>query len=254
MYRPVIGITAWRQTQHVWQTDIELFIADTAYVERIKAAGGLPLMIPHIDPDIAAKVMDRLDGLVVIGGDDVDPSSYGAKDEGHTLKSVPEADLMEVGLVRAAAELGLPILGICRGHQILNIAFGGTLEQHMLSDDEADVHGKRPEALSEILAVRHPVRIDTDSILANTLKSETRTINSTHHQAVKQVAPGFRAIAWAPDGTIEAIQSNIHPDVLGVQWHPEKLPMPDNQEIFEWLVARAAMRSEVLPKAKTWAR
>jgi len=215
---------------------MDLYILDVPYIDRVRKAGGLPVLVPHVMPEDADDMISRLDGLIVSGGDDIDPASYGAEDEGVTLQPNPEADRCEMSLVQAAAKARKPVLGICRGSQIVNIAFGGSLHQHMLADEVKDVHGKRPEILSEILAVRHEVEIAPDSILADALGTSPRRINSTHHQAVKDVAEGFKAVAWAPDGIVEAIQSNIHNNILAVQWHPEKLPAPDNQELFEWIV------------------
>jgi len=217
---------------------MDLYILDAPYVNRVQAAGGMPVLIPHVEPADAEAQIAVVDALLITGGDDLDPSSYGAADEGHCLGTNIAADRSEIALVQAAAKRGIPVLGTCRGIQIINAAFGGNLHQEMLGEGGI-CHGPRPTVLDEILAIRHDLEIAPDSLLARALGTERRQINSTHHQAVKEVAPGFRAVGWAPDGTVEAIESTQHGHILGVQWHPEKLPAPDNQELFEQFIGAA---------------
>lgn len=237
--RPVVGIASWRQTVEVWGHDMSIFQIDASYIERVQTAGGLPVLIPHLEPDEVRRIVTRIDALILTGGDDVDPSSYGAEDEGVSLSNDPVADRHEIALLRAAVTERIPVLGICRGAQIINVAYGGSLTQEMTGLG-SPYHPARPEQLGEILAMRHSVRIAADSKLARVFDSTERVVNTTHHQAIREVAEGFRAVAWAPDDTIEAIESLDDKHIVAVQWHPEKLPPPQDQELFESLVRRAA--------------
>ncbi len=232
--KPLIGISAWRQTVDVWSTSVDIYQIDVSYVNRVTDAGGMPVLIPHTQPRETEDTIASIDALILCGGDDVDPASYGARDEGHSLMVCPEADRCEIGLAREAMSQGVPVLGICRGAQILNVAFGGTLHQEMLKPDSV-CHGTRATVLSEVLAQRHPLEIEPGSRLASILGTACREVNTTHHQAIDRVANGFTVSARAPDGCIEAIEHE-RDHVVGVQWHPEKLPAPDNQELFDELV------------------
>ena len=214
---------------------MSIFQIDESYIRRIQQAGGLPVLIPHMDPDEVAEMVDRIDGLVLTGGDDVDPSSYGAEDEGVSIANDPVADRHEMALVRAAVQAGVPVLGICRGAQIINVAYGGTLLQEMTLSGSED-HPPRPQQLEDILAMRHDIEIEPGSKLAGIFGQTRRSVNTTHHQAIDSVAPGFQAVAWAPDGIVEAIESTDDKHIIAVQWHPEKLPPPADQELFESLV------------------
>lgn len=238
--RPTIGIVAWRQTIRLLDSPMTIFQVDHAYVERIRLAGGLPVLLPQILPEEAGDALQRIDGLLLTGGDDVAPETYGAVDEGLSLGMCKQADDCEIALVRAAADMGTPILGACRGAQIMNVAFGGTLYQDMLT--EGTCHGLRPTVLEDILALRHSIRIEADSRLAAILGCTDDDVNTTHHQAIRDIAPGFRVSARAPDGHVEAIESADERYLLAVQWHPEKLPAPQHQVLFDDLV-RAARRS-----------
>ena len=192
---------------------------NTAYVEALEGAGLTPLVLPAmIDPERAARALDAVGGLVLSGGEDVDPARYGAARHPRLGATDPRRDDVEAALIRAARERALPVLAICRGAQILNVALGGTLYQDLGSErpgpiDHADVTG------------RHPVAIDADTLLQRTLGSRELTANSRHHQAIKDVAPGLVVVARAPDGVIEGVELAVPGDqwLLGVQWHPENL-------------------------------
>ena len=237
--KPVIGIASWRQTVEVWGSRMSIFQLDESYIDRVRTAGGLPMLLPHVDPEDVLATVERIDALILTGGDDVDPSTYGAVDEGVSISNDATADQHEIALVKAAVSREIPVLGICRGAQVINIAYGGTLFQEMTSEDNKS-HPTRPKLLEEILAMRHSITLDPKSKLARVLRSADRVVNSTHHQAISQVASGFRPVAWAPDGTIEAIESTDDKHILAVQWHPEKLPPPQDQELFNSLIAIAA--------------
>jgi putative glutamine amidotransferase len=192
---------------------------NVAYVEALERAGLTPLVLPTlIDPRRAADALDAVGGLVLSGGEDVDPALYGAPPHPALGTVDPRRDAVEIELIRAAQARRLPVLAICRGIQILNVAMGGTLYQDLASErpgpiDHADMQS------------RHPVQVDADTLLSRTLGSREIIANSRHHQALKTVAPGLRVVARAPDGVIEGVEL-AQPTgqwLLGVQWHPENL-------------------------------
>jgi len=244
---PIIGIAAWRQNVEILEFPMTIFQIDQEYVKRVRAAGGLPILIPHMLPDQIEGAVQILDGLVLTGGDDVHPNSYDGECEGVGIGMDLEADAREIELVQAAIKQNVPVLGICRGAQIINVAFGGKMSQEITLDGLSD-HGPRPEKLAEILDLRHDISVDEDSRLCKILSKNERTVNTTHHQANTKIAPGFRASATATDGTIEAIEPEEFGPfadryVIGVQWHPEKLPAPQHQSLFDDLVRAALERA-----------
>jgi gamma-glutamyl-gamma-aminobutyrate hydrolase PuuD len=210
---PVIGIT----TSRVPTGDRPHDRLGLAYIEAVYAAGGLPVMIPNQSgPDI----LDRLDGLIISGGGDFDPATFGAEDQGTYLPGVnPDRDRTELELLRSAPR-DLPILGICRGIQALSVAFGGTLIQDIPSRVETPIrHSQEGERGDPT----HAVDVRPDSKLGMILGAQEILVNSFHHQAVDRVPDGFRAVAWAPDGIVEGMESVDRPFCVGVQWHPEDL-------------------------------
>ena len=231
---PIIGITCMRRSVELLGSDLEAFFLDRAYTRRIRAAGGVPVILPQLREEEAAPVLDRLDALILSGGDDVHPAAYDAVDEGVSIDTDLETDRGEMALLRAAVGAHTPVLGICRGAQIVNVAFGGTLSQEILQDGTP--HPLRPETLHELLARRHDLEVAQGSELGRIYGGTQRQVNSTHHQAIRDIADGFRAVAWAPDGVIEAIESKSGGYLVAVQWHPEKLPAPQDQELFDDLV------------------
>jgi len=244
--RPLIGICAWRQSVKILEYPMTIFQIDQEYVRRVRSAGGIPILVPHLTDEEMDDALRRFDGLLFTGGDDVDPRSYGEADEGVGIAMDFEADEREIALVRKAVELDVPILGICRGSQIINIAFGGKMAQEITLEGRAD-HGPRPEKLADILGARHDIEILPDTRLYSIFREPTRSVNTTHHQANTDIADGLRVSARAPDGTIEALEpdqggrfSNKY--IIGVQWHPEKLKVPQDQELFDDFVSAASDR------------
>lgn len=219
-----------------------IFQIDQAYVERVRVAGGVPFLVPHVTHENLADIVHHLDALILTGGDDVDPRSYGELDDGSCVNSDIEADDAEIALVKECIFADVPILGACRGIQIINVAHGGTLQQEICRAGSA--HPPRPKVLDKILGMRHSLEIEQGTRLASILGSQAREVNTTHHQAIRDLAPGFIVSARAPDGTIEAIETTNERYVIGVQWHPEKLNPPDNQELFDDLVKAANERSK----------
>lgn len=201
------------------------------YLDGVVAAGGLPVVLPSLDPAFAAAAVDGIDGLLLTGGGDIDPRRYGAEPEPETGAPDHERDAWELALVAAARRAEVPILGICRGAQVLNVASGGTLVQH-LPTREADGHDDLDRAAHEV----HDVVVALDSTLHLALGAASVRANTLHHQSVDAVGEGLSATGIAVDGVVEAIESDDDL-VLGVQWHPELLlDRPIHLALFAWLV------------------
>jgi len=228
MKKPTIGLNC----------DIEevggrkrLFL-QAAYFDAVARAGGVPLLIPFLeDPADIEQAIDHVDALLLTGGQDLDPSVYGA--EAHPLTRPARFDLASA---RAALARRIPVLGICMGTQLLNVAAGGTLLQDIESEGRNSLQHRQSDNDREV----HEVRISADSHLARIIGPEPLDVNSTHHQAIDAVAPGFEVCATAPDGVIEAIERSGASLVLGVQWHPERmLQHARHLELFRALVRQA---------------
>jgi putative glutamine amidotransferase len=208
------------------------------YVRAIEAAGALPVVLPPVGELDVPRLLARLDGLVLSGGPDLAPVAYGAEPHRELGSTEPGLDAFEYAMAREAVRLELPILGICRGAQTLNVARGGTLHQHL-----PDVVGHAIEHRQAVdgRVPTHPVRILPGSRLAAALGATQLSVNSFHHQAVDRLGTGLRACAWAPDGTIEAIEDPGHAFVVAVQWHAETLQgVPGQLALFQELVRIAA--------------
>jgi putative glutamine amidotransferase len=235
--RPLIGIT----TYHRDRGERERFHVPAAYVDAVRLEGGLPVLLPPGDarPD---EILDSIDGLLLCGGGDIDPARFGGRD-GHEAQyaTCSERDGFELALAREALERRMPLLAICRGLQVLNVLRGGDLHVHL-----PDVVGVRViHRLAQDRHTMHPVRIEPASRLAAVLGTSAVEVASWHHQAVDRLGEGLRAVAWAEDGTIEAVELADHPEVLSVQWHPE-LQVADggspHRRLFRTLVQRAGER------------
>jgi len=192
---------------------------NTAYVRALENAGLVPLAVPTmLAADRAAAALAAVRGLVLTGGEDVAPDRYGATPHPRLGDVDPVRDAAELALIAAARSRRLPILAICRGIQILNVALGGTLYQ--------DLDSERPGLVPHSdETARHGVRVAAGSLLERTLGMRSATVNSRHHQAIRDLAPGLKAVAWADDGVIEAAEpadANA-PWIVAVQWHPEDL-------------------------------
>jgi putative glutamine amidotransferase len=214
----------------------------TTYLRAIEAAGGTPVILAPMELGAVAELVERLDGICLSGGPDLDPFAYGADTRhpqlGHTD---PEVDAFELAVAHAADASGLPLLGICRGAQALNVVRGGTLHQH--------VDGHRQTELATVPTQR--VTVTADSLLATlTGTGEALDVNSFHHQAVDLPGAGLRVVAWAPDGTAEAIEDRTRPLLLGVQWHAETLTeRREHGALFSALVEAASARPRRLAAA-----
>ena len=194
------------------------------YAEAISRAGHLPVVVPRFGSDVQFdETLALLDVLVMTGGEDVAPARYGEKESPKLGKVNLLRDEFDLRLVAAARRRNLPIVGICRGCQLLNVEFGGTLWQDLPSEFPVKDIAHRGS--------RHAMSILPDSRLAQVLGKTNVVVNSYHHQAVKDVAPGFRVTAVAPDGVAEVIESDSYP-AIGVQFHPERLVVTDDDELF----------------------
>jgi putative glutamine amidotransferase len=193
----------------------------TSYLQALKNAGLIPVLLPPVyDSSTAHATLERVDGLLLTGGGDVDPEYYGSKPR-HELRGLSRArDESEMALIHAAKEMHLPTLAICRGIQIMNVAFGGTLVQ----DISEDCPGALPHDGAPRKTRTHPVTLDSNSLVARAVKSTSFDVNSLHHQSIDKLADGLRITGKSPDGIVEAAEST-DPDwwALCVQWHPEDL-------------------------------
>jgi putative glutamine amidotransferase len=229
--RPLIGLTAYARD------DANRFYLPAVYCECVVRAGGVPVLLPPVDVDVSLW-LTRLDGLILTGGGDVDPASYGGKVHPAGYGMDRQRDANELAIVRHALEVDLPTLAICRGIQVLNVALGGTLIVHI-----PDVVGKTVlHRLPPRAPTPHPVTISPESRLAQILGCTECTSVSWHHQAIADPGRGLNVVAHAPDGVIEAVEMAGHPRLIAVQWHPELSAATDpiQQRLFDQFVLLVA--------------
>jgi len=227
--RPVIGITAYAQDARwgVWQ--LPAVLIPLAYVDAVERSGGRAVVIPPTE-DGVEETLSALDGVIFSGGADVDPARYGAEPHPETDTPQTRRDAGEMALLQAALERDMPVLAICRGFQLLNVARGGDLVQHLPEEVGHDVHKQVPGEFAE-----HPVEIKGGSRLA-AIVGERSDVTSHHHQALGRVGGGLVETAWAADGTLEAVEDPSLRFAVGVQWHPEA---GEDAALFEALVEQA---------------
>jgi putative glutamine amidotransferase len=226
---PVIGITtrSLSRIPGVHEGYPTGFVVGRAYVDALAAAGALawPIPLTPEDPDLLAKLVDHIDGLLIPGGTDLDPARYGQEPHPHAELPDPVRDETEIALIKKAIEEGKPLLGICRGMQAINVAAGGTLHQHVGGDLKHDYYDEgTPRGY-----LAHTVHMEGDSKVRRVLQADEHPVNSLHHQAVLDLGEGFKPTAYAPDGLIEAMELGGHPFAVGVQWHPEELVRTDER-------------------------
>ncbi len=234
--KPLVAVTVWkRELPTFWDPNTPLYSLAEQYVEVMRRAGAVPLLLAHPDPEDVAQVLDAVDGLVLTGGGDIDPRSYGGRNEGLSKGVDTVADASEIALAREAERRHLPTLGICRGMQVLNVALGGSMQQHVITDDGGP-HRPQPTDPGAIKVHGHDIRMEPGSRLAGMFGRTRRAVNSYHHQAVDRVADRLRVTARADDGVVEALEHTGDWDCLGVQWHPEKTADGTDGVLFEAFV------------------
>jgi putative glutamine amidotransferase len=255
MSRPVIGVTVSeiRQKEHVQsvlhgeptQTEMTLGLS---YMRAVEMAGGLPVALPPLTTENVDALLDHLSGLLLTGGPDLDPSTYGAAPHPRLGPSDPVVDAFELTLCRHAYRRRMPILGICRGAQLLNVARQGTLHQHLPEVTNGTVEHRQAEIGTR---TSHEVRVAPDSSLAQTTGGGPVQVNSFHHQAIDRIGFDLRAVAWSEDGLIEAIEEQDGRFVLGVQWHAETLVADAEQlSLFERLVEATRHPGQAAPRER----
>ena len=230
MNKPIVGLTTYpASATHGWHTP-------ALYVDAVLRAGGVPMMLSGQCPDCAERWLDVVDGVVLIGGGDINPAEFGSAGHETIYNLSAERDAMELALMRALLTHPKPVLAICRGMQILNTVLGGTLHVHLPDVvGESVLHRAPPRD-----PIQHSIQVAADSELAKVIGQQVHTA-SWHHQAIDQLGQGLKAVAWAPDVVIEAVELEGRQDLLAVQWHPEITAAEDNgqQHMFDWLIKQA---------------
>jgi gamma-glutamyl-gamma-aminobutyrate hydrolase PuuD len=228
--RPVVGITTYveQASWGHWTLDAALIPYD--YVRAVERAGARALLVPP-SADGVEETLDALDGLLLSGGNDLDPESYGADQHPETNGTRPERDRGELALLQAALERDMPVLAVCRGLQVLNVARGGDLVQHLPEQVGHEEHRSVKGVFSD-----HGVKVDDASRLGSVIGTQVPAVKSHHHQGLGRVGSGLRETAWADDGTVEAVEDPEKRFAVGVLWHPEA---GDDTKLFEALVTEA---------------
>lgn len=237
MSKPLIGITTSQiNRSHSQKANLVL----TDYTDAIRSAGGIPLLIPNEYPLEDIEVLrGRLNGVLLTGGGDINQALYQGENDNHSLDIVEKRDRLEKALVDLAVRSDWSLLGICRGQQMLNVALGGTLYTDIPSQYDTAILHNQPDSRQPAHLV-HEVNITHGSLLAGIIGSECIRVNSRHHQAVKDLAPGLTVTARASDGLIEGVELPGHRFCLGVQWHPESLQaVEEHSRIFTRFIIAA---------------
>jgi putative glutamine amidotransferase len=238
--RPLIGLTTYRKIAE--DSGAPLYGLMRSYVEAVIAAGGIPLLIPlGLDTDDLFAILKRVDGLILPGGGDIDPEAYHGTPHELVRGIDDDRDRVEINLAREAVKTEKPFLAICRGHQVLNVALGGTMWEDLASQMPGAIrhdyngNGARTDR-------PHTVQVRKDSQLAAILNSEMVPVNSLHHQGLRDLAPELSVSATAPDGLVEGVEIEGHPFAIGVQWHPENLVKidPAMHKLFASLIEASA--------------
>jgi putative glutamine amidotransferase len=240
MFAPLIGIT----TSLTADRTPERAYVNIAYIRAVQDAGGIPLLLPpHLSAEVRTALWQRLDGLVLTGGGDIDPARFGQPRHPKTDDVAPARDELELALTRRALDDALPLLGICRGIQVLNVALGGTLVQDLPSERPGPIAHSQSEPRHE---ATHPVKVMGEGTrLGRVLGRLELQVNSMHHQAIDRLGAGLREVAWAPDGVVEGVElPGDERFFLGVQWHPEELVAhdPAARNLFSAIVDAARRR------------
>lgn len=228
--RPLIGVTTYTDTVSWGVWTLPAAMSPLAYVTAVERAGGRPLLVPPSE-DAVPETLDALDGLILSGGEDLHPEAYGAEAHPETQNARPDRDRAELAVLAGALERDMPVLAICRGSQVLNVGLGGDLVQHL-----PDVVGSERHKHTAGEFADHDVDLQAGSRLAGLL-GERAPVKSHHHQGYGRLGEGLAPVAWADDGTIEALEHPSKRFALGVLWHPEE---GEDMALFEALVREAA--------------
>jgi putative glutamine amidotransferase len=238
---PLIAVSSYRLAPgNVPRWEGGAFAVPDTYVGAIRRAGAIPALLCPAGDVSAEDILEAFDGLLLVGGGDVDPRRYVGEPHPRVYGIDPDRDAFEIGLTLAADRMDLPTLAICRGVQVLNVAFGGSLLQHL-----PDVPGLLPHGIpGEDAGAVHPVKVSPGSRLDHAFGADRTTCSSHHHQGLDRLGEGLSAVAWADDGLVEAVERD-EGWMLGVQWHPEETAAddPSQQRLFEALVERAGERA-----------
>ncbi len=232
---PIVGITSYVAQARWGFWDLPAALVPLGYVKAVAASGGRPVLLPPLTAGVQ-ETLAGLDALILCGGPDLDPAAYGEDRAPATTPVSPERDAAEFALLRAALHSDLPVLGICRGMQVINVAYGGTLVQHLPDVVGHDGHRTQPGRFDV-----HPVRLAPGSRVGSILGGVV-DVSSGHHQGIATVGDGLVATGWAEDDSVEAIEDVAKSFVVGVIWHPEE---GENLGLFEALLAAAASAAQV---------
>ena len=239
MFAPLIGIT----TSVTVDKTPERAYVNLTYIRAVQAAGGIPILLtPHLAAEIVAALWQRLDGLLLTGGGDIDPATFARLRHPKVDDVSPARDELELGLTRRAVDDGVPLFAICRGIQVLNVALGGTLVQDLPGERPGPIVHSQSEPRDQ---PTHAVKVMGEGTrLGRVLGALEIAVNSMHHQAIDRLGDGLREVAWAPDGVIEGVELSGERFVVGVQWHPEELVGHDRaaRSLFAALVDAARHR------------
>jgi putative glutamine amidotransferase len=219
MTRPVIGICAAIETARWAAWEVVVNLSPRTYALAVQRAGGLALILPP--DDVAAEspdeLLDMIDGLILAGGSDIDPASYGAPPHPETGETWPERDRFEIALGTRALERDMPVLGVCRGMEMLNVIQGGTINQHIPDLVQNDLHRHTPGVFAD-----HRVRLEPGSLAARVVGAELTQVKSAHHQGIEELGEGVVTSGYADDGLVEALELPGKTFAVGVLWHPEE--------------------------------
>jgi gamma-glutamyl-gamma-aminobutyrate hydrolase PuuD len=233
--RPIIGITARPQNVPSANNELLAYLATHTYTDSVLRGGGIPVLLLPVEAGLVDPILDRIDGVVLSGGGDIAPKRYGAERHDAVRMVVDERDEFELALVTRTYERKMPMLAICRGNQVVNVAFGGTLIQDLPSHSGAHGHDISGEGAYE---PHSQALVEEGSKLASIFGAGLHGINSIHHQAVEELGAGLKVVASAPDGTVEALEHEDKAwDLLSVQWHPEYLGAADHGDSHDLFAA-----------------
>jgi len=243
--RPRILVTPWRRNLKTpLDPECDLLTIAPDYTDAVRRAGGLPLIAAHVEGDEIDELLDAVDGVLLTGGHDIDPVAYGQENTS-SCKVAPGSDAFDIAVARVAIERDMPVLGVCRGAQVLNVALGGDLIQEIQREGSSE-HPTYAEMYPELRGHRHEVVVVEGSRLAAIYGPGPVAVNSLHHQAIAAVASGLVVTARTADGGVEAVEGEAI-DAVAVQWHPEMLHDERGDALFTDLVARASGRVTMTP-------